>query len=260
MSYSAILFDLDGTLTDSGPGIKNAVSYALRALGYPVPDREALSTFIGPPLTAEFRRFCGMDQATSEEATRLFRVYYHETGVYENAPYPGAAACLAALRDAGKSLAVATSKPQQLAELVLQHFDLARYFTAICGASMDESHNRKPEIVADALRALRVTDPRTAILVGDRFHDIAGAQANGIDSLGVLHGYGSRAELEEAGATLICRDFSGVQAALLGENAASPRPRIPVTENAESHPTRKEEEPCAKQPPARSWAREASKS
>lgn len=217
MSYSVILFDLDGTLTDSGPGILNAVTYALAGMGYPVPPREALRCFIGPPLTASFRDFCGMGQAEAEEATRLFRVYYNKQGVYENAPYPGAADFLRALRDAGKTLAVATSKPQPLADLVLNHFGLAGYFHAICGASLDESHNRKPEVVADALRACGVTDRSTAILVGDRFHDVEGAAVNGIPSMGLLHGYGSREELRAAGATYICDSFADAGRVLLGE-------------------------------------------
>lgn len=218
MSYTTILFDLDGTLTDSEPGILNAVTYALTELHYPVPPRSELRCFIGPPLTASFRDFCGMDQAEAEEATRVFRVYYNRQGVYENAPYPGAAEFLQALRDGGRTLAVATSKPQPLADLVLDHFGLAGYFTAICGASLDESHNRKPEIVADALRACGVTEEtkRSAILVGDRFHDVDGAQRNGIASMGLLHGYGTREELTAAGATYVCDRFADALPILLG--------------------------------------------
>lgn len=217
MSYSVILFDLDGTLTDSAPGILNAVTYALKELGCPVPPRQELYRFVGPPLTESFRRFCGMDQREAEEATRVFRVYYHRTGVYENAPYPGVEDFLQALRDRGKTLAVATSKPQHLAELVLSHFGLAGYFTAICGASLDESHNRKPQVVADALAACKVTDKSSALLVGDRLHDVEGAALNGIDSLGVLHGYGSREELAGAGATYVCEGFADARRLLLEE-------------------------------------------
>lgn len=222
MAYSVILFDLDGTLTDSAPGITNAVAYALEQFHIPVPPRTELFKFVGPPLTVSFREFYGMSEEEALEATATFRVYYNTKGVLENSPYPGVHAFLSALKVAGKTLAVATSKPQHLADEVLHRYDLAQYFTAICGGSLDESHNAKALIVADALKACGVTDRRCALMVGDRRHDIEGAKQNGLDSMGILYGYGSREELSKAGADYICAGFAEMQEIILGERKEAP--------------------------------------
>ena len=201
--YDTILFDLDGTLTDSGLGITKAVQYALGQMGYEIPPRESLFCFIGPPLHKSFQRFYGMDEATSFEAVRQFRVYYNEMGgILENEVYPGIREMLAALRAAGKRLIIATSKPQAAAELVMNHFGLTEWVPEIIGGTDDPRRNTKGKVIAWVLRELGV-DPAAAIMVGDREHDIHGAAENGLPAIGITWGYGDRAELEQAGAKVI---------------------------------------------------------
>ena len=200
--YDTILFDLDGTLTDSGLGITKAVQYALGQMGHPVPARESLFTFIGPPLHVSFRKHYGMDEATAAEAVRQFRVYYNEMGgILENEVYPGIRELLADLKKAGKRLLIATSKPQAAAELVMRHFGLDAFVPEIVGGT-DDTRNTKGKVIAYALREYGV-DPTTAVMVGDREHDILGAAENNIPAIGITWGYGDRAELEGAGAKAV---------------------------------------------------------
>ncbi|MBE6951867.1 MAG: HAD family hydrolase [Ruminococcaceae bacterium] len=201
--FDTILFDLDGTLTDSGLGITKAVQYALGQMGYEVPAREALFTFIGPPLHKSFQKHYGMDEATSVEAVRQFRVYYNQMGgILENEVYEGVLELLAALRNAGKRLMIATSKPQAAAELVMHHFGLDEFVPEIIGGTDDPARNTKGKVIAYALREFGV-DPETAIMVGDREHDVHGALENGIPAIGITWGYGDRPELENAGAKVV---------------------------------------------------------
>lgn len=201
--YQTILFDLDGTLTDSGLGITRAVQYALGQMGYAVPERESLFTFIGPPLHKSFQKYYAMDEETSVEAVRQFRVYYNQMGgILENEVYPGIRALLSDLKNAGKRLLIATSKPQAAAELVMRHFGLDEYVPEIVGGTDDPTRNTKGKVIAWALREYGV-DPKTAVMVGDREHDILGAAENNIPAIGITWGYGSRAELENAGAAAV---------------------------------------------------------
>ena len=201
--YDTILFDLDGTLTDSGLGITKAVQYALGQMGHAVPPREALFSFIGPPLHLSFRKHYGMDEAASVEAVRQFRVYYNEMGgILENEVYPGIPELLADLKKAGKRLVIATSKPQAAAELVMHHFGLSEFVPEIIGGTDDPRRNTKGKVIAWVLREYGV-DPKSAIMVGDREHDIHGAAENGIPAIGITWGYGDRAELEGAGAKAV---------------------------------------------------------
>lgn len=196
--YQAVLFDLDGTLTDSGLGITNAVAYALTKLGIQPPPREELNRFVGPPLHDSFRIFYGMTEEESVEAVRLFREYYNLQGVYENVVYDGIPQMLRALSEAGFLLAIATSKPEHMAKKVMAHFGLDRWITCIAGASLDTSRNKKDQVIAYALNEFGI-DPATAVMVGDREHDAIGACAFGIPTVGVAWGYGSREELQSAG-------------------------------------------------------------
>ena len=197
-----VLFDLDGTLTDSGLGITKGVQYALGQLGYDVPPRESLFSFIGPPLHKSFQRHCGVDEAGAAEAVRQFRVYYNEMGgILENEVYPGDRELLRDLRAAGKRLMVATSKPQAAAEKVMRHFGLDEFVPEIIGGT-DDTRNTKGKVIAYALREYGV-DPTTAVMVGDREHDILGAAENNIPAIGITWGYGDRAELEGAGAKAV---------------------------------------------------------
>ena len=201
--YETILFDLDGTLTDSGLGITRAVQYALGQMGYEVPPRESLFSFIGPPLHRSFQNRCGMDEETSLEAVRQFRVYYNQMGgILENEVYPGVRELLAELKKAGKRLIIATSKPQAAAELVMHHFGLDEWVPEIIGGTDDFRRNTKGKVIAWALREHGV-DPATAVMVGDREHDIQGAAENSLPAIGITWGYGDRAELENAGAKAV---------------------------------------------------------
>ena len=200
--YQSILFDLDGTLTDSGLGITNAVAYAMEKLGLPAFTREERNRFVGPPLHDSFRIFCGLTEEESVEAVRIFREYYNKTGVYENLVYPGIPEMLRQLSETGYNLAIATSKPEHMAKKVMVHFGLDRWITQIAGASLDASRNKKDQVIAYALEAFGI-DAANSVMVGDREHDVIGAEAFGIPTVGVAWGYGSRQELEEAGAIAV---------------------------------------------------------
>ena len=199
MKPTCIFFDLDGTLTDSGPGILASVAYALRKLGVEPPEPEKLRPFIGPPLLWSFAHFYGFDEEKSREGVRLYREYFTAGGMFENSVYPGIPEALERLRDAGFRLAVATSKPEQFSRQIIAHFGLDGYFEAICGASMDETRTEKADVIRYAMDTLGVA-PEESLMVGDREHDVLGAKAVGVPCLGALWGYGSREELTNAGA------------------------------------------------------------
>ena len=211
----SILFDLDGTLTDPGMGITGSVMYALEQLGIPVPPREELYKFIGPPLMESFRDFYGMDEAGAAEAVRLFRVYFAETGLYENELYAGVLPMLQALDGAGKHLVLATSKPEHWARDIMARFGLDRYVRDIAGATMDGTRTRKGAVIAYALERFGV-DPATAVMVGDRKHDIQGGKENGLPAVGVTYGYGDRPELMAAGAAAVAQSPEELLNILLG--------------------------------------------
>lgn len=200
-----ILFDLDGTLTDPGLGITNAVMYALRKYGMEVPPRQELYSFIGPPLKQSFMRWCSFDEAEGEQAVKYYREYYRDKGLLENEVYDGIEDMLKALREKGKRLAVATSKPEEFAIRILEHFGLAQYFEVIAGDTLDFKRNTKADVIASALERLGVTDRSGVIMVGDREHDVIGAKAQDLPCIGVLFGYGSQEELEAAGAKHIAQ-------------------------------------------------------
>lgn len=226
MDAQYILFDLDGTLTDPREGITNAVAYALSRFGIEVPDRNTLIPFIGPPLLDSFRRFYGFDTQQALRAVEEYRVYFSKTGIFENAVLDGAPALLRALRTAGYTLVLATSKPEIYARQILCHFGLDRYFDHICGATMDSSRSAKADVIAYALRTAGVTDPGQAVMVGDRRHDIEGAHACGIPAIGLLCGYGSRQELEDAGADHILPDLFALKEFLRPDAPARPESSV----------------------------------
>lgn len=201
--YQLVLFDLDGTLTDPGVGITNSVAHALERFGLAVPERAALYKFIGPPLHESFERFCGFSQEQAQTAVAYYREYFRERGIYENFVYDGVEALLKDLRGAGRKLAVATSKPEVFARQILEHFQLDPYFAYVAGANLDGTRTRKDQVIAYALASCGAEAPAAAVMVGDREHDIWGARRQGLDSIGVLYGYGSRAELQAAGATYL---------------------------------------------------------
>ena len=201
--YNTILFDLDGTLTDPGLGITNSAAYALKKHGIEVADRTALYPFIGPPLMDSFQRFYGFSAERSEQAVADYREYFREKGLFENEVYEGVEELLKHLKASGKRLIIATSKPEEFAVRILEHFHLAKYFDHIVGATMDSSRSKKGDVIAYALEVCGITDKTDVVMVGDREHDVLGAKENGLDSIGVLYGYGSCEELEKAGATYV---------------------------------------------------------
>ncbi len=200
MSQKAILFDLDGTLTDSGEGIINCAALALEHFGLPVPDREAMRVFVGPPLHETFMKF-GVPADKTEEAVRIYRSRYIPIGKFENTPYPGIRELLEKLQKQGHRLYVATSKPEQMSIDILEHFDLAKYFTRICGASMDFSRNSKSAVIAYLLE--QAGQEGDLVMVGDTAFDVIGAKAHGIPTIGVSWGYGTVEDMKKAGAAAI---------------------------------------------------------
>lgn len=196
----SILFDLDGTLTDSGEGIMNCAALALERLGIPIPPRDALRVFVGPPLHDTFRQF-GVPEDQVDEAIRIYRSRYVPIGKFENTPYPGIRELLEKLRAQGNRLYVATSKPEEMAVEVLEHFDLAHFFDHICGASLDRSRSAKDAVISYLLQ-LHGADGQM-VMVGDTVFDVLGAAAHGIPSVGVAWGYGSVEEMKKAGAAAI---------------------------------------------------------
>lgn len=213
--YKYILFDLDGTITDSALGITNSVKYALQKLGAPIPPYDTLCKFIGPPLLDGFRDICGFDAEKAQEAVKLYREYYETTGLYENAVYDGIPEFLSALKEKSKTVILATSKPEKFARLILEHFDLIQYFDYAAGATIDETRNKKDAVIAYALKECNITDKSLAVMVGDRHHDIFGAKQNGISCVGVLYGFGSLEELTAAGADYIAENIDELYKILL---------------------------------------------
>lgn len=192
-----ILFDLDGTLTDSGEGIINCAILALEHFGLPVPSREELRLFVGPPLHESFIKH-GVPADKADEAVAVYRSRYIPIGKYENTPYPGIRELLETLKSEGHKLYVATSKPEQMSIDILEHFDLANYFDQICGATMDTSRTNKEAVIAYLLEQNGRAD--SIIMVGDTKFDVIGAKAHGIPCIGVSWGYGEVKDMLEAGA------------------------------------------------------------
>ena len=215
MNSRCIFFDLDGTLTDSGPGIVASVAYALRKLGVEPPEPTQLRPFIGPPLLWSFSHFYGFDEEKSREAVRLYREYFTAGGMFENSVYPGIPEALETLRRAGFRLAVATSKPEEFSRRIISHFGLDRFFEAVCGAAMDERRTEKADVIRYALETVGVT-AEESLMVGDREHDVLGAKAVGVPCLGALWGYGSREELTQAGADALAETPEEMAERLLG--------------------------------------------
>lgn len=197
--YKAILFDLDGTLTDSGEGIMKSVQYALEKIGKPEPNLEKLRVFVGPPLLKQFMEYADLDEATGRQAVDFYRERYTPVGVYENSLYPGIEEMLAGLKARGYKLGIASSKPEHFVRIVLEYFKIKEYFDVIVGSEMDGTRTNKAEVLEEALRRFGMEKHREqVILVGDREHDILGARKAGLDCVAVSWGYGSMEELTKA--------------------------------------------------------------
>lgn len=214
-NYKYILFDLDGTLTDPKEGITKAVAYALDSYGIHVEDLDTLRSFIGPPLRDSFVKYYDFSEEEAEKAVAKFREYFRPYGIYENKMFEGVDNMLETFVDCGKQVILATSKPETFAKVILEYFDLTKYFTFIAGGDFEGLRDRKADVIAYALAEAGVQNKSEAVMVGDREHDIFGAKENGIDSIGVLFGYGDRAEHEAAGADYIVESVEELKKLLL---------------------------------------------
>ncbi|MCC8940220.1 HAD family hydrolase [Bradyrhizobium sp. Arg68] len=198
----AIFFDLDGTLTDPKPGITGSIQYALEKLGRKVPTQDELTWCIGPPLRASFAMLLGGEEY-ADRAIELYRERFGTVGLFENSVYPDIAEVLAALRATPRRMFVATSKPHVFATRIIAHFGLSEHFDHVFGSELDGTRVNKVELLAYALERTGA-DPASAVMIGDRSHDVIGAKRNGIRAVGVTYGYGSAEELREAGASQLC--------------------------------------------------------
>lgn len=208
--YEYVFFDLDGTLTDPGLGITNSVMYALKKWNIEAADRSELYKFIGPPLEDSFQKYYGFSEEDAMKSVHYFREYFRTNGIYENEIFAGTENLLDMVKKSGRKVVLATSKPQEFAEIILKHFHIDQYFDHIAGATMDCSRNKKADVIRYALDQCNVTDRSKVIMVGDREHDVYGAKENGLDCIGVLCGYGSREELEAAGAAHIVENIEDI--------------------------------------------------
>ena len=210
-SYSYVLFDLDGTLTDSGTGIMNGFAHAIEKMGDKVPDQDQLRRFVGPPLQDSFGRVLGYSPEDTDKAIALYREYYNTMGgALENTVYPGIAQLLSDLKKEGKTLVVATSKSARATDTVLSHFGLKQYFDFVATAD-DRSRPHKSDVIRYVLDHYKITDKSQAVMVGDRENDVTAAKEVGIDSVGVLYGYGDKEELTAAGATYIAESVADIR-------------------------------------------------
>ncbi len=215
--YDTVLFDLDGTLTDPALGITNSVMYALKKWNIEVTDRSELYKFIGPPLIDAFEEYYGFSREDSILTLKYYREYFSTNGLFENEVYDGIDNLLCDLKKAGKKLLVATSKPEVYAKQILEHFDLLKYFDFVAGATLDEKRVKKDDVIEYALESCNINDCKKVVMVGDRKHDVLGAKKFGIDTIGVLFGYGSRDELSDAGAVYIAENIKDISDILFAQ-------------------------------------------
>lgn len=208
--YKTVLFDLDGTLTDPGLGITNSVMYALDKFCIKVEDRTSLYKFIGPPLKESYSKYYHLSGEDLNRAVVYYREYFSEKGIFENVLYDGMAEVLERIKSSGRKIILATSKPDEFAIKILEHFGIEQYFDFVAAATMDETRTGKAEVIAYAIESCNITDLQSTVMVGDRENDILGAKALGIDSIGVLYGYGGMEELQSAGATYLARSVEDI--------------------------------------------------
>ncbi len=224
--WNTVLFDLDGTLTDSGPGITRCVQHALREVyGMDVPDLHDLDCFVGPPLKEQFLAFAGGTEEQADQAVASYRSRYNEKGIFENEVYPGIPEVLHALSQEHVTMALSSSKPTVFCKRILSHFGLDHYFTVILGSELDGRRTRKSEVVEEVIRSLGMEDRKSeVVLIGDRSYDVEGAREAGIDCVGVSYGYGSREELEEMWPACICDSTRELRNVLIGQLQAGMPP------------------------------------
>ena len=187
--YKYLLFDLDGTLTDPKEGITRCVQYALQSFGIEVKSLDELICFIGPPLRESFQNFYGMSEADAEKAVEKYRERFSAVGKFENSVLPGIIPMLKKLKEAGKIMALSTSKPWVFAELILKKYELDSYFSVVVGSELDGTRDEKQEVILETLKRLGLEKgSKEAVMIGDRRHDILGAKKCGLDGIGVRFG------------------------------------------------------------------------
>ncbi|MBC8620547.1 HAD family hydrolase [Parabacteroides faecis] len=213
--YKYLLFDLDGTITDSETGITRCVAYALNYFGIQVNDLRELSPFIGPPLLDSFKDFYNFTDEQATVAVAKYRERYADKGILENELYPGIEELLADAQKNGKTVILATSKPEIFAKRILDHFGLSDYFSFVAGSGLDGSLHTKTDVINYILQSNQITNLESVVMIGDRKHDIIGAKNVGIDSIGVLYGFGDYKELSDAGADHIAENIPALRKLLL---------------------------------------------
>lgn len=204
--YKYILFDLDGTITDSGEGITKSVKYALEHFNVTVDNLDELRRFIGPPLKESFKEFYKFDGEKANLALLKYREYYADRGIFENNLYEGITEILDELKECGKTIVLATSKPEVYAKKILKYFKIDKYFSFVAGADLEETRVKKGDVIKYALEGAEISNLSEVIMIGDREHDIIGAKENNIKSIGVLYGYGDVIELTQARADYIANN------------------------------------------------------
>lgn len=216
MTYNNIIFDFDGTLCNTGEGIIKSVKYALEAYGYNLPENDdELSTFIGPPLVFSFEKYCNCDEKTAQELVVKYRERYTPTGVYESELYPEIEELLKLLKSDGAKIAVASSKPKKFIDILLEKFGIRQYFDAVCGVEFNSDCETKASIIGRAVNDLDA-DKADVLMIGDTKFDIEGAKENSITAVGVMWGFGSKAEFENAGADFIADKPFDISSIALG--------------------------------------------
>ena len=216
--YQYLLFDLDGTLTNPKEGITKSVQYALRHFGIDIADPDTLTPYIGPPLIPSFVAFHGLTQEQAQEALQVYRQRFASVGLFENEVFEGVPEMLHALKQKGRFLAVASSKPEAYVIRILEHFDLLQYFDEVVSANMDEKRSAKKDVIEETLRRMgKAPGDPSILMIGDRMHDVEGARLCGLDSLGVYTGFAPEGELESAGATYVFHSINDMAEFLLRE-------------------------------------------
>ena len=214
-TYDCILFDFDGTISDSALGVRKCIELSLTEMGRPIPDLSDYSKYIGPPLTRTFEKLCGLSREESFAVLPIYRKYYNEVGVRENRMYDGIEDLLRSLKESGKKLAVCTSKNETLAVRCMQAIGAAPYFDAICGSKDDGSRKEKKDLIPYALSALGCTNKDKAVMIGDTYFDAEGARLCGVDFIGVLYGYGIEDTMREEGAAVFAASPADLQKMLI---------------------------------------------
>ena len=214
--FSCILFDLDGTIVDSAPGITATLAYMFEKMGLPVPTPAELIAYVGPPILDAFRDLAGFTPEQSHAALEIYRPQYLSVGVFDASIYPGIPKLLKRIHASGIPLSLATSKPETPATLILEHYDLLKYFDIVTGASDDEVRSAKADVVEEALKRLGAfgADLTRPVMVGDRHHDVVGAAAHDVPTIFVRWGYGAPAE--EIGSIGVATDVAQLERELFG--------------------------------------------